>query len=400
MRRKLCTAVLTLALLCTLAPNALAFDTAYAGRMETLGQGGTYSLSLDESGAVWGWGLASVYYELGTSLAIGVPDIVLEGMTSLSAGVTHAGAVDADGALWMWGSNDYGEIGNYKNGEVIGRGREDVLIQTKPVKVLDRVAAVSCGYNATAAIRTDGTLWTWGNNFSGELGCGGEEDSLVPVQVLENVAAVQTGLNFFSNQTIAVKTDGSVWAWGANAVVSEDGVWETSDSRVPVECPALHGSVPGSMDQARSMMARYSEPLITCSGDDTSLSAYALLDANGNRSYYIKLYELYSLMPDDLGVEIAEGETVRFATGAVETAYDGEGGSMLPFPADRICRPAAVTAYVDGQPHALSALVLTDDNGTEYTYYKLRDLGLALGFDVGWSAGTGATVDFPPPGAE
>ena len=53
MRRKLFGAILTLALLCALTPSALAFDTAYAGRTETLGQGATYSLSLDENGAVW-----------------------------------------------------------------------------------------------------------------------------------------------------------------------------------------------------------------------------------------------------------------------------------------------------------------------------------------------------------
>ena len=58
------------------------------------------------------------------------------------------------------------------------------------------------------------------------------------------------------------------------------------------------------------------------------------------------------------------------------------------------------TVTVDGRPHDLSAIVLTDDDGAEYTYYKLRDLGQALGFGVSWSAGTGVTVDFPGPGTE
>lgn len=333
---------------------------------------------------------------------MGVPDVLLEGMTSLSAGLTHAGAIDADGNLWMWGSNGSGEVGNYKNGRLIDVGMGPSPVQTEPVKVLEHVAAVSCGWESTAAIRTDGTLWTWGSNFSGELGNGGEEDSLVPVQVLEDVSAVQTGVYTFRNQTLAVKTDGSVWAWGAGAVVSEDGVWDTADSRVPVECPDLHGSVPGSMDYARSVMARYDEPFITVDGDVWGHSAYTVSDANGNKSHYISLYELYLMMPEDMGVSIREGETVSFATGGEETEYDGEYGflSFLPFQGDRTYRPMTATVTVDGRPHDLSAIVLTDDDGAEYTYYKLRDLGQALGFGVSWSAGTGVTVDFPGPGTE
>ena len=517
MKRKLCTAVLTLALLCTLAPSALAFDTAYVGRTETLGQGGTYSLSLDESGAVWGWGLASVYYELGTTLAIGVPDIVLEGMTSLSAGVTHAGAIDADGALWMCGSNDYGEIGNYKNGETIGRGREDVLIQTEPVKVLDRVAAVSCGYNATAAIRTDGTLWvwglsdclgnggvgndtyvdayglggypiqtapmqimedvaavsmgssacaalktdgtlwawgyndsgavgsggsydalvtdttgasysiqtvpvkimedvvafsmgdahgaavksdgtlwTWGSNLLGELGNGTEENSLVPVQVLEDVAAVQTGIDGYLNQTAAVRTDGSLWTWGADGELW--GEW-TLSSTVPVEQTDLRIQLPMSTAEAKARLAWYSEQPVTVNGGAETLSSCVLLDENGYETNYIGLGQLYALMVDRTAMTIEAGESLNVTTDAPELSMTGDRFDPA-LGASRAYRPAAVTAYVDGQPHTLSAIVLTDDNGTEYTYYKLRDLGLALGFDVGWSAGTGVTVNFPPPGAE
>ena len=360
--------------------------------------------AIREDGTLWVWGLSDCLgnggagndtyedaYGLGGYPIQTAPMQIMEDVTAFSMGEAHGAAVKSDGTLWTWGTNDCGELGT-----------GNLEPSAVPVQVLDRVVDVSAGSDYTAAIRTDGTLWTWGSNFSGELGNGGEEDSLVPVQVLEDVSAVQTGVYTFRNQTLAVKTDGSVWAWGAGAVVSEDGVWDTADSRVPVECPDLHGSVPGSMDYARSVMARYDEPLITVDGDVWGLSAYTVSDANGNKSHYISLYELYLMMPEDMGVSIREGETVRFATGGEETEYDGEYGflSFLPFQADRTYRPMTATVTVDGRPYDLSAIVLTDDDGAEYTYYKLRDLGQSLGFGVNWSAGTGVTVDFPGPGTE
>ena len=396
MRRKLCIAVLTLALLCTLAPSALAFDTAYVGRTETLGRGLTYSVMLDENGTLLGVGQGG-YYELGGIYVYGGTEgaaPILSGVISLSAGPVHAGAIDRNGGLWMWGRNDSGEIGNGQEGWY-DEGLQS-LIQREPVQVLDHVAAVSCGWGNTAAIRTDGTLWTWGSNLLGELGNGTEENSLVPVQVLEDVAAVQTGIDGYLNQTAAVRTDGSLWTWGADGELW--GEW-TLSSTVPVEQTDLRIQLPMSTAEAKARLAWYSEQPVTVNGGAETLSSYVLLDENGYETNYIGLGQLYALMVDRTAMTIEAGESLNVTTDAPELSMTGDRFDPA-LGASRAYRPAAVTAYVDGQPHTLSAIVLTDDNGTEYTYYKLRDLGLALGFDVGWNAGTGVTVDFPPPGAE
>ena len=95
----------------------------------------------------------------------------------------------------MGGNNKYGQLGNGSN-------------QTKDrelVKVMDNVAAVSCGMNHTAAIKTDGTLWTWGSNSLGQLGNGTLTNSNVPIQIMDNVVAVSCG----SSVTAAIRTDGS-----------------------------------------------------------------------------------------------------------------------------------------------------------------------------------------------
>jgi alpha-tubulin suppressor-like RCC1 family protein len=75
-------------------------------------------------------------------------------------------------------------------------------------------ASVTAGYGHTVAIKTDGTLWAWGYNGDGELGDGTTVDKNIPVQIgtATNWKSVAAGLV----HTVAIKTDGTLWAWGFN----------------------------------------------------------------------------------------------------------------------------------------------------------------------------------------
>ncbi len=137
--------------------------------------------------------------------------------SSLAMSISHAAYIDSSGALWTWGRNYYGELGN-------GSQENSSL----PVKVMDNVASVSVSEGVTAAVQQDGSLWMWGSNYHGQLGNGGKGDlnihgtgfdyqsdhyiQTTPVKVMENVASVQTSLTV----TAAIKTDGSLWLWGGN----------------------------------------------------------------------------------------------------------------------------------------------------------------------------------------
>ena len=122
---------------------------------------------------------------------------------SVSAGETHSMAIKSDGSLWGWGANYYGQLGD---------GSSAYDSQYTPVKILDNVAAVSAGYNHTMAIKSDGSLWAWGYNSSGQLGDGTYQERSAPVKIMDGVSAVSAG----DSHTLALKTDGSVWAWGEN----------------------------------------------------------------------------------------------------------------------------------------------------------------------------------------
>lgn len=120
-------------------------------------------------------------------------------------------------------------------------------------------------------------------------------------------------------------------------------------------------------------------------GEAVTFACYALKDAKGNLTNYIKLRDLAMLLNGTAAqFEVGwENGNVTVTTGA---AYTPNGSELsTPYSGNRVYENAANPTAVDGGPAALSAFVLHDDDGGGYTYYKLRDLGEALGFNVGWS---------------
>jgi len=132
-------------------------------------------------------------------------------------GVSYA--IDSDGNLWAWGNNTSGQIGDGTItiwDETGGTGRPAELIEYNnrhtPIKIMDSVVSISSGRAHTMAIRTDGSLWGWGDNAFGALGDGTTESRLTPTRIMESVSAVSVGFG----HTLAIKDDGSLWAWGQN----------------------------------------------------------------------------------------------------------------------------------------------------------------------------------------
>ena len=132
-------------------------------------------------------------------------------------------AIRTDGSLWMWGLNERGQLGNGRQWDEIWGGE---LYQSQPVKIMDDVAQVSLDLYCTAAVQTDGSLWTWGESENGQLGNGDAYDEVVtkpgklaqlncqsvPMKILDNIAQVTMD----NGVGRAIDRDGGLWMWGNN----------------------------------------------------------------------------------------------------------------------------------------------------------------------------------------
>lgn len=199
--------------------------------VKALSAGSEATLALKTDGTVWAWG-NNDYGRLGdgTNEERLTPVRVkgLENVVAVSLGATHAAALDVDGAVWTWGRNLYGQL----SGDADPRGR------MTPAKVegLPRIIAVSAGGRHTLALDSDGRVWAWGDNEYGQLGIGKRDSSNTPIQVagVEGIVAVAAG----ALHSVAVKDDGSVWVWGYNEY-GVLGTGDTTNSNVPVQLKSI-----------------------------------------------------------------------------------------------------------------------------------------------------------------
>ncbi len=131
------------------------------------------------------------------------------GWKSISCGYSHSLGIKADGTLWAWGSNESGQL---------GIGSDDDSYKRAPVQIgTDSWLAVSAGESHSLALKSDHTLWAWGNNDFGQLGIGSEypESSDVPIQVsIQGITwkAIAAG----GTHSLAITEEGDLWAWGYN----------------------------------------------------------------------------------------------------------------------------------------------------------------------------------------
>lgn len=171
----------------------------------------TYGIKTD--GTLWSWGINSNGgLGLGNITPYSSPKQIgaLTSWLKISTGYFQGSAlaIKTDGTLWSWGRNDSGQL---------GLGNRTKYSSPKQVGSLTNWLSI-CNFGRTClAIKTDGTLWSWGYNVDGQLGLGNTTYYSSPKQVGSLTTWLKlTGGGYGSNAAIAIKTDGTMWTWGYN----------------------------------------------------------------------------------------------------------------------------------------------------------------------------------------
>ena len=172
-----------------------------------------HTAGIKDDGTLWMWG-NNFSGQLGDNSRVSRSSPVqtvsaVSTWTDVSCGGELTAAIKNDGTLWTFGSNDVGQLGDNT------RTSRSSPVQT--VSAGSTWRKVSCGLGHMAAIKSDGSLWLWGENGNGQLGDNTIADRSSPVQTISGGTSwshVACG----QGHTVAIKTDGTCWVWGLNSL--------------------------------------------------------------------------------------------------------------------------------------------------------------------------------------
>lgn len=184
---------------------------------KSVSAGETFAAAIKTDGTLWLWGQNNLGGNLGDNSIVNKSSPVQtiaqgNNWKQVSTGCIHVGAIKTDGSLWVWGGNGAGLDGGLL-------GDNTAISRSSPVQTVSggtNWKQVSIGRCHSAAIKTDGTLWTWGSNSSFRLG-----NLTTTLHRSSPVQTISGGTNWREvslgvTSSTAIKTDGTLWTWGGN----------------------------------------------------------------------------------------------------------------------------------------------------------------------------------------
>lgn len=212
---------------------------------------GDFTLALSSQNSLYAWGSnwAGMLGNGTTNDSIAPVNITSSGalagktITAVSAGESHGVALSSDGRVYAWGSNSSGQLGD---GTTANRS-SPVAVNVSGVLAGKTVTAIATGRNHTLALTSDGRVYAWGENMSGQLGNGSNANSSVPVAVtMTGVLSGKTVSSIAANYYYsgAVTSDGRVYTWGGD---DEGGMGSLGHATIKVSNVPVAVDVSGAL---------------------------------------------------------------------------------------------------------------------------------------------------------
>ncbi|MBN9661583.1 MAG: hypothetical protein J0H49_25530 [Acidobacteria bacterium] len=194
--------------------------------------GATHSLASRSDGSVWVWG-DNTYRQLGNNMQYLLSPWLVDGLQNVvdvAAGNGFSVVLKDDGTVWTWGRNDKGQLGD---------GSRVQRFAPAAVEGLTNIIAISSGDAFSLALDREGRVWTWGESGAGQLGAGVPMSPVLGIARANSLTGV-VGISAGDRHAMAVRSDGTVWTWGDNAQ-AQLGLPASSPSFQPVQVAGLYG---------------------------------------------------------------------------------------------------------------------------------------------------------------
>lgn len=233
-----------------------------SGAFSAVSIGGAHTIGLKSDGTVWAWGnnasgqLGNGTQDSKTSPAQVTNPVGVSGFTAIAAGGNHTLALDNLGNVWAWGLNSSGQLGN---NTLVNQNTPVQVLTSDGVTPLSGITALAAGGAFSLALKSDGTVWAWGSNNYGQLGDTTQVTKIIPVQVLTSdgitplsgITAIAAG----GSHVLAINGGTTMYAWGYNELGQlGDGTTTLRLSAVPVVMPGNVTAVSAGLDHSLAVI--------------------------------------------------------------------------------------------------------------------------------------------------
>ena len=257
--------------------------------------GSVHSVALDSEGKVWTWGdNKSGALGLGDAVDRYRPTQIptndtFNNIIAIAAGDAYTVALKHDGSVFVWGYNAYGQLGT---GDKANR-YEPTLVSIKDQNDNDQiVVAIATGYDHTLALTEDGTVWSWGWNKHGQLGIDNKIDQTAPVKISafdNDTSAKVVSIAGGYYQSAAVKSDGTVWSWGLGYHHSSGEDKQRTIQTQPVQVVDLPDAVAVKAGESMTVVRLHDGSLMSWGEDDHGQLGHGTKIATGHADQHISI---------------------------------------------------------------------------------------------------------------